>query len=103
MVGESVTITCMTINSSIIAWSSEEYIGKGGRQLEFVTLDAIGTTLYDSMVIANLTSVNQSALILESQLHIIRVSPNYPQFNVTCHGSVNSLNKSVTYIVGKTL
>ena len=32
--GDKVTITCTTIGSSIIAWSSDEYIGRGGMRLE---------------------------------------------------------------------
>ena len=95
----------MTTNSAIQAWSSEEYIGQGGIQLEFLTVNEIGrnlTSSKDSTTFALLTRVNSSADILESQLHIT-VSANYPRFNVTCHNPPHNLMKSVTYLVGKTL
>ena len=107
MVEDNIIITCVTTNSAIQAWSSEEYIGQGGIQLEFLTVDEIGrnlTSSKDSTTFALLTHVNSSADILEiqSQLHI-KVSANYSRFNVTCHNPPHNLTKSVTYLVGKTL
>ena len=106
MVLQNITITCVTRNSSIMAWTSEEYIGEGGRRLEFLIINEIGSIHMsvkpNSTAFANLTTLNVNQLMLASQLHIT-VSRNYPQFNVTCHNSDYNLTKSVTYIVGKTL
>ena len=55
---EEITLTCTTTGSPIIAWRSEEYIGPGDNQLEFPSVDDIGTTrnsTYYPSAVATLT------------------------------------------------
>ena len=102
MVGVEVVISCITTQSPVIAWSSAEYIGDGLR-LEYSIFNATGSisnSFKESETFANLTSVDNSTFILESQLHIV-VSANYPQFNVTCHNPANDEVERITFIVGK--
>ena len=105
MVGENITITCVTTDSAFTAWSSDEYIGQGLRlEYSFWSLSgSILTSLKHPPTFANLTSkfnVSSSGYILESQLHIL-VLVDYPQFNVTCHNPGHDLMKSITFVVGK--
>ena len=107
MVGENITITCVTADSAFMAWSSNEYIGQGLR-LEYSFRNLSGSilkSLKHPATFANLTSkfnINPSGYILESQLHIM-VLVDYPQFNVTCHNPGHDLMKSITFVVGKSL
>ena len=102
MVGERITIVCVTTDSLFMAWSSNEYIGQSVH-CEHFAVDDIGSNcipLEVSATFANLTRVNESALIIESRLHIL-VLVDYPQFNVTCHNQGHDLTKTITFFVGK--
>ena len=41
--GEEVTFTCETRGSSVLAWSSDEYIGSSDTRLEIIIFDNVGT------------------------------------------------------------
>ena len=102
IVGDNITITCATASSAFMAWSSDEYIGRSV-QLEYFFVNETGSILRspkEPATFANLTMVNSSVFMLESQLHIM-VSVDYPQFNVTCHNPGNNLTKSITFFIGK--
>ena len=103
MVGQPLIITCMTMESVSMVWSSEEYIGIGGIQLEYNTMnDAAGRIQVSSVTpttFANLTMVNPSAFELESQLHIT-VLANFTQFTVTCYNSGNDISENITFFLG---
>ena len=108
MIGDEVTITCLTRNLTFMAWSSEEYIGSGLR-LEFNFAHETGHILVpaegNSTTFANLTRIIPStnfACLLESELHIT-VSADYPQFTVTCYHPENDLMKNITFLGGKIL
>jgi hypothetical protein len=94
--GREVVITCATNASLVVAWSSDEYIGRGGLQLEFTSGDNVGrrlTSTTNPNTFAELT-MKSGELVTESQLHII-VSMNIPTVTVTCSdvngGSTSSL------------
>lgn len=86
--GEIVNFTCVTRNSSIIAWSSDDYIGTQGTRLELIAAESLGTTKIASTGLANATliSVNESTpeRILVSMLRI-RITSRYQSSSVTCH------------------
>ena len=104
--GEQVSFTCTTMGSHAIAWISDEYIGEGGRQLEFsVDFDREGTIRKNAFVLttfAVLTLNNQTTNTLTSTLHII--PSNVPSSSVTCIHVGNAENKTVYFeTVGKCL
>ena len=68
--GETIEFTC-TIESSILLWTSDEYIGVGN-QFEFRSIDDIGTTRNSATnadTIANLTEIN--GRVLTSTLRVV--------------------------------
>ena len=86
--GEEVVITCETRGSPIIAWTSEEYIERGGTRLVFGTFNGVGdmdTSPVNPNTVATLIrKANESNVqVLQSKLSII-VSVNS---NVTCMGN----------------
>jgi hypothetical protein len=71
--GQVVTITCETRGSQIIAWSSDEYIGRSGAQLQLSSTDPVGVTRRTSSTVAALiNNTNDNGVtVLVSQLRII--------------------------------
>ena len=102
MVGNNITIICVTRNTSLMAWSSEEYISEGGVRLQLASIDGLGATAQGRAAVANLTRVSSSPpMVLESQLHIM-VLANFSQFSVTCRNSAHDLQESLVFQLGKT-
>jgi hypothetical protein len=106
--GESFTFTCETTGSTIIAWSSEELVGKGRFQISFLSIEDPGFIQYcqvpNNASFANLTMVGEDLngnRVLESRLHIINVSATYDAATVVCHNRAQGLNKSITFSIGK--
>ena len=102
--GEEVSITCVTCNSSILIWISEDYIIQNGLQ-EFTSesRDQIGVRITQSSenVIAVLDSVNITSdgnTIMMSTVRI-RVSLLYPKYSVTCRNGGYYIDKSFTFYV----
>ena len=86
--GDVVNITCVTRTSSILAWTSDEYIEKGGTQLVFATFNNVGdrkSSPINNNTFATLTAkfYEGTVPVLESQLHII-VSSTTTSSTVTC-------------------
>ena len=74
--GQVFTFTCTTQGSQDIYWASDDYIGAGGTQLEFVKSHDIGYTRTSPLhptTVATLTN-KSDARVLESQLCIIAMS-----------------------------
>ena len=103
--GDNVTFTCTTIGSSIIAWSSDEYIGRGGVRLELFA----NATSRESSQISNATAVllnttynSEGDIVLTSALSLIAMGT--PYVSVTCvnigreTNSNTKLNVSGMYI-----
>ena len=98
-VTEMVVIVCKVKNAAFMQWSSDEYIGEG-QWLQYFVTDRIGDILNsfkESDTFANLTSVNSTRFIIESELHIT-VSANYTQSIVTCHNPGNNEMETLTLI-----
>jgi hypothetical protein len=94
--GEEVLITCETRGSEIIAWTSEEYIERGGTQLEFATFNNVGDIRISPVnpnTVANLTknNIDNDVQVLWSQLHI-RASVDS---TVTCIQVGNGMSTSI--------
>ena len=96
--GREVIFTCATNGSSVLAWSSDEYIGRNGRQLEITT--SVGhrvTSMVNSNTFAELTmKEGNRSRVTESQLHIT-VSHDIAIASVTCGDVSSGLSSSVQF------
>ena len=90
--GEQITFTCVTNGSASHAWASDEYIGKGGVQLQFAVYDSLGVPAtaassqegtYAELIRKVPENETATLGILESQLHVT-VSSSYADASVTC-------------------
>lgn len=97
------TITVMR-SSSILAWSSDEYIGSNGDRLEFISIEAEGTnrTARQSQTVAKLVGVSRGLgwVTLVSELRIqvpssVQVTSNE---SITCHDAGNGVNNSISFL-----
>ena len=103
---QQVVFTCVTRGSPILEWSSEEYIGTGGVELQFPSINCIGvnkTGHTDPNTVATCLSVSQTGeTVIQSQLIII-ASVDHPQATVTCSNNGHGTTKSITFTtIGKT-
>ena len=95
--GDDVTIMCTTIGSSIIAWSSDEYIGRGGVRLELFA----NATSRESSQISNATAVllntsysSEGDIVLTSALSLIIMETPY-NISVTCVNIGRETNSTI--------
>ena len=109
--GEEINITCETRGSTIIAWTSNEYIEQGGTQLEFATFNTVGEVRISPVnpnTVATLINKTTEGgrQVLRSQLHIIASADSI----VTCINvgggttnaiSIRLLGKQQSRIYGK--
>ena len=79
---ENVVFTCVARGSNHMGWSSDEYIGTGGRRLEFISTNAPGTNRTSGDTRAQLVSASVDQFII-SQLFISIVS-SIPVASVQC-------------------
>ena len=96
-----ITFTCVTRGSSILAWSSDEYIGPGGALLTFVAFDPLGTTTAsfinpDTAAVLVSSSNENGEIVLESTLQIT-VSSLFPTSSVACHNVDGGAVSSFTF------
>ena len=86
--GEMVTFTCVARNSTLIAWSSNEYIGSDGLRLEFASIERVGTNRFAPNFGTTAQLVDSfredGRVILVSQLNIT-VPSVYQISSITCH------------------
>lgn len=73
--GDFLTFSCEIRDSSILAWESDEYIGRHGKRLEFLSAEPAGTTKSsggDSEVVATLIdSYSENGIqVLNSKLTV---------------------------------
>ena len=98
--GDNVTFMCTTIDSSIIAWSSDEYIGRGGLRLQLsaVTQRDKSQVSPDTVTAILLNSSNNSEgdIVLTSALSLIARGTPYI-ISVTCinTGSGREINSTI--------
>ena len=103
--GQQLTFTCVTNGTSSHAWSSDEYIGEGGIQLEFAAFHSPGHILSNSVSESDLgtfaqliTVENKTQGVLKSRLQIT-VSADFPAPNISCLNVDNGpgLTNSTTF------
>ena len=95
--GERINFTCTVNGSRILSWSSNEYIGSNGIQLEFSTFDENGSRINSSVspdTYATLDMViNANGMFtLQSTLHI---AVSNRSSIVSCLSVNNSTRKSI--------
>lgn len=98
--GEEVSFTCV-VQGEILSWSSEEYMGSDGEQLEFGTINKPNETSNYSNTVATLLSIHKSerdGVTIESRLEII-ASAKYSTSSVTCNDVSANASQSVHFIV----
>ena len=97
-VGETVIFTCMTVDSSLMGWSSNEYIGTGGTRFEFVSVDPIGTIHSAGQTVSELVTVSSmnGVITMESQLKIVVLSA-FQIATINCHKFGNDTVKSTSF------
>ena len=89
--GDAISFTCVTNGSASLAWSSDDYIGQGGVQLEFASYhdpgriarnraSPIGT---QAILVSKEIEENETQGILESQLNIV-VTSDYQITIINC-------------------
>ena len=98
-----INFNCMVEGARILAWISDQYIGTGGMQLEFIATHSEGYELrsnVDPNVVATLTSTDNNRS-LTSTLRIIVASPdNISNSTIVC--DQRNANGTVTlYYLGK--
>ena len=90
-VGNTIKIHC-SVSGTLLAWTSEEYIGSGGNDLEFGRFNTPGFHIYSqefNTTFAVLLSTNNT---IESELTVM-ISSNG---NISCRGDQNTvLNVSI--------
>ena len=82
--GENVTFTCVVRGSNAMEWTSEQYIGTGGRRLEFISADPVGTTRTSGEAIGELISATVDEIII-SRLSVKIPQPTFSFASVQCH------------------
>ena len=96
--GENVTFQCSTVGSSILAWSSDEYISD---RIEFLAIHRIGTIVapnhYTSAVLIDIM-INDGGgqVVIVSQLSIV-VQKDISQSSITCHNVGRGQTKTVSF------
>ena len=98
--GEEVIFTCV-VQGPHLAWSSEEYIGSGGKQLEFGARDherLNKTVKINSLSTVTLLNISETSGVttITSQLKII-ASAMYPTNSVVCHDVAAGNPQSVDF------
>ena len=85
--GDEINIICEIEGSPILGWSSDQYIGTGGVQLEFTTSDSAGfqrRSAVNPNTVATLTSADSIRRILTSTLHTIIVPSDVLNSSIAC-------------------
>ena len=89
-VDEMVVFTCVVRGSNSMAWTSEEYIGTGGRRLEMSAAELVGTR-YSIPVIGNDLLLNLSVPELMKSLHLNYISGSNPTIQVHQYSVITSM------------
>ena len=83
--GDNVTLKCITLGSSILAWTGTNYVDS---RIEFIILEQIGTmhtpNTYTTAILVNVSTDINGQYIIESHLNIT-VQSSIPSSTITCH------------------
>ena len=90
--GAMVIFTCETVGSDGLAWSSEQYIGPGGKEILVVASDISSTNPRKRTdfnpntyaILTRITTENNGQRKLTSELHIIASASRSPDSSVIC-------------------
>ena len=98
--GDQVNFTCETRGSDIIAWTSKEYINRGGTRVDFAAFNVGVTMRIGKNTVATLVSADviNGIRVLVSQL-MITVSPLYQNPSITCLHVGLLINATVSFVV----
>ena len=94
--GREVNFTCMTNGSLVMVWTSDEYIGINGAELEFTSADGVGSMMRSSTnpsTVATLVSINGTR-VTESVLSITVL--DFPTASVT-YSDVGRGTSTITF------
>ena len=94
---EEVVFTCMTRFSNILQWSSREYIGGDGYNIQIYN-GTLGTDVRRGSTHATLVraEIENGVLVLVSELRI-RVSTQYPTATIQCDNNGHGARESITF------
>jgi hypothetical protein len=104
--GDIMNLNCMVKGSRILTWSSDQFIGTDGRQLEFTDSDSEGRELrsdVDPNTVAVLTSMDSDTRTMISTLDVIVASFDVSNSSIVCdQRNTNRTAASVTlYYLGR--
>ena len=95
---EVVVFTCVTRGASVLAWSSDEFIGED-IQLQFTSLDRQGSIIHGETAFASLVSVTiENEIVLKSTLQIT-ASSQFPTSSVACRHIDGARINSITFSI----
>ena len=103
--GDEINCICVIEGSRILAWSSDQYIGTGGVELEFTAVDSVEFQRRSDInpnTLATLTSSDTDRHIISSTLHVI-VEPSdvLAISSIVCNNRNNGTPASLTlYYLG---
>ena len=103
--GDIVTFNCETRGSTILAWTSDEYIETGGTRLAFGTFNSVGTEEISPLnpnTVATLISntIEDGVPVLVSTLRI-RALSQFLNSSVTCiHIGSGTTNTTMVQVLG---
>ena len=94
---EEVIFTCTTRFSNILQWSSREYIGGDGYNIQIYN-GTLGTDVRRGSTHATLVraEIENGVLVLVSELRI-RVSTQYPTATIQCDNNGHGARESITF------
>ena len=99
-IDETVMFNCVVRESNSMAWTSEEYIGTGGQQLEFLAAERPGSTLTairNNRTIAELVNTTGREFVV-SRLQIT-IKPNFQTASVRCRNINANRTASITFLL----
>ena len=94
--GDGVTFRCITVGSTTLAWSGDDYIG--GR-IEFMATETgaqISPNNFTSVELVDVYSDVNGRCVMESQLSII-VQKTIRSTSVTCHHVGSGISESISF------
>lgn len=97
--GKATMFFCQINNSSVLAWSSEEYVHD---LLSFTVRDMPGLTrmdqvFMDTVGLYNGSEIDNGTIISGRSLLIIKPRADTPNATITCHNEDNGCSSSITF------
>ena len=95
--GEEIVFTCTTRYSNLLQWSSDEYIGSDGYNIQ-VFNGTLGTDVRRGSANATLVlaTIENGVLVLVSELRI-RTSALHPTASIQCNNNGHGSSRTITF------